>query len=402
MLARVGLSIVGVILVVSACGSDDLLASGSTVSADPLPDAVAEAFGLLPASVGQVSFADVATSLRRQGYSRPDAASREAILKDIATAGTSASASELFQRDPLIRHLGAMVKAGAAVTALDVAWSAQVTSFADDEVALGATLYRLRPDIDVADVVADFADAGFEKDVQGDWTTLTMEGLAAEKADPTTQLVGDRYPLELADDQVAVLEEPPLLVTGDFELLDDEDARLSSRVQPLLDVAATEEPEFLEYDAGSTLDCWEPADAWANNSLSVQDMRTFVQTYPVVDLGRPEDHLFTASPEHGALTVDRYPSEREAVVTEAGREDVYEIARTDPAPIGVVLGRAASGSDPRIEPGWTMQRDGAILTVRHNPTAWESALTLDRAGFGFAACNPLADYLAPDPEGDQA
>ncbi|MGH3485544.1 MAG: hypothetical protein ACRDPQ_20185 [Nocardioidaceae bacterium] len=228
---RLSLLIVALVVVIAAVVVVAILVWPSSTD-DPIDDALA----VMPADTTTMTFTDAAATRERLGYgnlnSESPADEVEPFVSDAIDVpwSTSSLGAYYVQMDDWSWNF------------LDVEWEA-----ADVSEDVSATAFKLRDDIDMDAVQAEFADRGYEES--------DVDGYPAYSLD-ISDLSVDEYPIPSLLNVIVIPDEQLLLTGPHAEVLigpatDDADSLADSDLADDL-VGEVENPEYLQLSLGDS------------------------------------------------------------------------------------------------------------------------------------------------------
>ena len=387
MLAVAALMLVGC----SDAGSSDEKStkpvSVSEDSADVSP--IEEALGLLPPDVGLVDFSSDRHSAERLGLIDEDATSATELGTSYADHAGEVDSSDLAAIGALADAVEEMTEGGATFSQVDVRWSMLAATDHDplDEDAQSVQAFRLVDGVDMADVVADLEDAGFERTAEDGWERFHLDGQLSEQVDVLDgNTIDGRFP-ELFFPDVAVHPDAHLVALGDTEVLvpegsTGETADAMRRFLP----AAPEDVERFALTPYSYMRCYEPVSLTTDNRATPRAIAAWSRQYGIEELGVPGATMLVWVPGKEVVHHSLFADEEAAQRALEGRQRLYAGAALESEePLGVLMPN--EGNESPYEAGWQMSREGSIVTVLHNATNPDDAIyTYGRHGLGFDTC----------------
>jgi hypothetical protein len=288
--------------------------------------------------------------------------------------------------DDLDRYLQAVRETAAATRLTDYLVVMQEAAFTDLDVVWeisgqGAdggpwTAWKTDDGLDLDDIGDDLVDAGYEESEVGGQRAFRAD---IGDADPSTSLLGDRYPVAVMGEVLLVPDEHLVLTGPDTEAVldvveDDQDSLVDAQdFEDVVDAADDAELAHLRRD----VDC---AAALGGSRVSPEQVESLADGLGLEDLGRPESTGFFVHGNDAATTTvlqfaDDDAAEADATVRAAWIEDGGALARTQ-EPIDDVA-------------EWDAEADGPLVRIDHEFDGGVTmAVQVALAGDGFALCAP--------------
>ena len=347
-----------------------------------------EALGLLPRDVGLVDFSSDRHSADRLGLldeGAPTVAERGTSYADQVDA---VDPSDLAAIGPLAEWVEEMTEGGATFSQVDVRWSmrAAVGDGNTDDDARSVQAFRLVDGIDMADVVADLDDAGFERSSTDGWEMFHLEGQLSESVDVLDgNTVDGRFPETFFPD-VAVHPGTHLVALGDVDVLvTDGSGGALEELDPVLP-SATDDVERFAVTAAAYLQCYAAVDKATNYRTTPARLAAWSERFGIEELGLPGATLLLWTPGEDVVHRSFFADEAAARSALEARKRIYAGAALESEePLGVLM--PADGNESPYEPGWQMAREGNVVTVLHNATNPDDAIyTYGLHGLGFDTC----------------